>query len=148
VVFAIEVGVIYLSATVPDSHGDEAPIVLTVSRNAQGRRCQCAVCCTCCYRDGGGPTCCCLPSWRNPFNTLPRCTAGQQLPDGPVSLTLTYVKPSPVLKAYAEVCCVLWQAQRCLELRSVAVCCMLVLHALDGSRCSSCAAAGSQPLSP
>jgi hypothetical protein len=36
VVFAIEVGVIYLSATVPDSHGDEAPIVLTVSRNAQG----------------------------------------------------------------------------------------------------------------
>ena len=35
-VFAIEVGVIYLSATVPDSHGDEAPIVLTVSQNAQG----------------------------------------------------------------------------------------------------------------
>lgn len=36
VVFAIEIGVIYLSATVPESHGDEAPIVLTVSQNAEG----------------------------------------------------------------------------------------------------------------
>ena len=59
-VFAIEVGVIYLSATVPDSHGDEAPVVLTVSRNAQGRRRQSADCCMSCYRDGRAPTHCCL----------------------------------------------------------------------------------------
>jgi hypothetical protein len=72
--------------------------------------------------------------------------AGQGLPDGPVSLTLTYVKPSPVLKAYAEVCCVLWQAQLCLNMQSTAVCCTLMFNPWDGSRCSSCAAAGSQPM--
>lgn len=29
--------------------------------------------------------------------------AGDALPDGPLSLKLTYVKPNPVLKAYGEV---------------------------------------------
>lgn len=54
VVFAIEVGVIYLSATIPDGHGDSAETTLTVAQNANGAPPTCSdvhpplTCCWCC----------------------------------------------------------------------------------------------------
>lgn len=119
VVFAVEVGVLYLSAAIPEKHANSAKITLTVAQNAEGALPHCLAvpspAFSQCSAGAGTHVTLSVPRgrWYSATDSaaskvyvcdvLSSLVAGEDFPDGPVSLGLTYVKPNPVLKAYAEV---------------------------------------------